>query len=97
MPSPDRRRRSSRAPQYTAASYLAAVRALGTNLRRLRTERSWTLEEAATRCGMAYSVYAPIEYGKVNCTLTTMARLADGYSVPLHELLTPPPPRTRRK
>ena len=59
---------------------------LATNIRRLRTERSWTQEDAARACSISTRIYQRCEAGTVNATLMTLARLASGLDVELCEL-----------
>jgi transcriptional regulator with XRE-family HTH domain len=43
---------------------------------------------------MLFQTYQPIEAGKINVTMTTLARLAEGFEVDIAELLAVP--RRRR-
>ncbi|NOJ94548.1 helix-turn-helix transcriptional regulator [Corallococcus coralloides] len=59
---------------------------LAAAVRRLRQQREWTQEEAAHRCGMTVRVYQRVEGEEVNLTLTTIARIAEGFEVDPVEL-----------
>ncbi|WP_158623554.1 helix-turn-helix domain-containing protein [Corallococcus sp. CA053C] len=59
---------------------------LAAAVRRLRQQRDWTQEEAAHRSGMTVRVYQRVEGEEVNLTLTTIARIAEGFEVDPVEL-----------
>lgn len=84
-----RRRRAERQGQYETEAYRALLRRFAVNLRRLREARAWTQEEAGARCGMVMQMYQRIESASVNVTLTTVARLSDGFGVDAHQLFAP--------
>lgn len=84
---PRRLPKEGRAPQYANPTFVALRGFIAENLRRIRTARGWTQEEAADRCGMVFQTYQPIEAGKVNVTLVTIARLADGLQVTPDDVL----------
>jgi transcriptional regulator with XRE-family HTH domain len=73
--------REKRAPQYESATYKKLVAALAANTERLRQARNWTQEDAAHECAMALQIYQRIETGRTNPTLTTLARLCEGFGV----------------
>ncbi len=102
----------ARAPRGTRASqvarqgsrYLAETRALGARVRELREKRGWTLERAAEAMDLDLKHLQKVEAGKLNVTLVTLVRIAEGFSVPLATLFPPPavdvevlPKRTKRK
>ena len=60
--------------------------ALGKQIRRLRQERDWTLEEAADRADLDWKHLQKVEAGKINVTLVTLDRLACAFKVPVSEL-----------
>jgi transcriptional regulator with XRE-family HTH domain len=62
---------------------------LATSVRRLRSERSWTQEQAAEAAGLNPRHYQKIEEGTVNTTLRTLELLCRGFSVDVVELLKP--------
>jgi transcriptional regulator with XRE-family HTH domain len=61
-------------------------RALARNVRRLREQGGFTLEEVSYRAGMAWRHWQKVEAGEVNATLRTLARLADALGVTVTEL-----------
>ena len=78
---------------HSSASVLFANR-----IRTLRKERRWTQERAAEACGIDYKLYQFYELGiKNNPGLKTLEKIANGFDVPLHELLNPVSPATTRK
>ena len=67
-------------------------------LRQLRTERGWTQEYAAEQCGIGYKLYQLYELGiKQNPGLASLEKLAAGFGLEIHELLTPTLLQNRRK
>jgi transcriptional regulator with XRE-family HTH domain len=52
----------------------------------LRAEKGWTQEEAAHRCGMTTRHLQSVEGEDVNATLTTLARLSEGFEVDVAQL-----------
>jgi len=67
-------------------------------LRQLRKERGWTQERAAEKCGVGYKLYQLYELGiKQNPGLSSLEKLAAGFGLEIHELLTPAHPQNRRK
>jgi transcriptional regulator with XRE-family HTH domain len=56
-------------------------------VRRLRSERSWTLDELAARSGISRRLIVQIEQGQANPSIGTLLRLADAFEVALAELL----------
>ena len=67
-------------------------------IRSLRKNRHWTQEQAAEACGLDYKLYQFYELGiKDNPGLRTLEKLAKGFGIPLHELLTTAPPAKRQK
>jgi transcriptional regulator with XRE-family HTH domain len=61
---------------------------------RLRTERSWTLNELAARSGMSRRLIVQIEQAQANPSIGTLLRLADAFEVTLSELLPEQPTAT---
>lgn len=61
-----------------------------TRLRELRAARGWTQEQAAEVCGISYKLYQLYELGiKTNPGLLTLEKIACGYGIKIHELLSP--------
>jgi transcriptional regulator with XRE-family HTH domain len=48
-----------------------------------------TQEIAASRCGIDYKRYQKIELGRVNVTVRTLVRIADGLGVDFWRLTSP--------
>jgi transcriptional regulator with XRE-family HTH domain len=63
-------------------------------VRRLRSARSWTLNELAARSGISRRLIVQIEQGQANPSIGTLLRLADAFEVVLSELLPEPPTAT---
>ncbi|MEZ5376073.1 MAG: XRE family transcriptional regulator [Acidimicrobiales bacterium] len=64
---------------------------LAESVRRLRSERQWTLDHAAARLGISRRLLAQIEAGEANPSLSTLLAIADGFDLHLSELLAPEP------
>jgi transcriptional regulator with XRE-family HTH domain len=56
-------------------------------VRRLRSARSWTLNELAARSGISRRLIVQIEQAQANPSIGTLLRLADAFEVALSELL----------
>ena len=52
---------------------------LGERVRELRRSRGWTLEEAATRAGLARSTLSKIENGQMSPTYEALKKLPVGW------------------
>jgi transcriptional regulator with XRE-family HTH domain len=63
-------------------------------VRRLRSARSWTLDELAARSGISRRLIVQIEQAQSNPSIGTLLRLADAFEVALSELLPEPPTAT---
>lgn len=63
---------------------------LGTRVRELRKARNWTLEQAATHAGLARSTLSKIENGQMSPTYEALKKLAEGLSISIPQLFTPP-------
>jgi transcriptional regulator with XRE-family HTH domain len=63
-------------------------------VRRLRTTRSWTLDELAARSGLSRRLIVQIEQAQANPSVGTLLRVADAFEVPLSELLPEQPVAT---
>lgn len=63
---------------------------LGRRVRELRKERGWTLEQAAGQAGLARSTLSKIENGQMSPTYEALKKLAEGLSISIPQLFTPP-------
>ena len=63
---------------------------LGMRVRELRKARNWTLEQAAQQAGLARSTLSKIENGQMSPTYEALKKLADGLSISIPQLFTPP-------
>ena len=63
---------------------------LGERVRELRKARNWTLEQAATHTGLARSTFSKIENGQMSPTYEALKKLAEGLSISIPQLFTPP-------
>jgi transcriptional regulator with XRE-family HTH domain len=63
-------------------------------VRRLRSARSWTLNELALRSGISRRLIVQIEQAQANPSIGTLLRLADALEVALGELLPEAPAAT---
>lgn len=60
---------------------------LGKRVKKLRTDRGWSLEELATASGVSRSMLSEIEREKANPTLTVTFRIARAFGLTLQELI----------
>ncbi len=60
---------------------------LGEQVRRLRFEKNYTLEEVALRSGCSLGSLSQLERGKANPSFMTLARIAQALNVPVARLL----------
>jgi transcriptional regulator with XRE-family HTH domain len=63
---------------------------LAVRVRELRKERGWTLEQAAAQAGLARSTLSKIENGQMSPTYEALKKLAEGLSISVPQLFTPP-------
>jgi transcriptional regulator with XRE-family HTH domain len=63
---------------------------LGARVRELRKARNWTLEQAANHAGLARSTLSKIENGQMSPTYEALKKLAEGLSISIPQLFTPP-------
>ncbi|AEI93802.1 HTH-type transcriptional regulator [Roseobacter litoralis Och 149] len=63
---------------------------LGVRVRELRKARAWTLEQAATKAGLARSTLSKIENGQMSPTYDALKKLATGLNISIPQLFTPP-------
>lgn len=64
---------------------------LGARVRELRRARDWTLEQAASRAGLARSTLSKIENGQMSPTYDAVKKLATGLGITVPQLFTPAP------
>ena len=62
-------------------------RSLAEAVRRFRTARAWTLDEAAARSGVSRRLVVQIEQGEANPSIGTLLRLAGAFEVTLTDLV----------
>ena len=86
MPTPSRELPSSEC--RTSDRYQAEAKSLGARVRAARKAKCWTLDQAAEAAGMDYQHIQKIECGKLNVTLVTLVRLAEGFGVELGAFFT---------
>lgn len=65
----------------------ALLRAFGTAVRRLRTQRGWSQEEFADRVGVHRTYMGAIERGERNLSLVNIGRIAAGLQMSLAALM----------
>ncbi|MEK7413536.1 MAG: XRE family transcriptional regulator [Planctomycetota bacterium] len=82
--------RSKRPTQPTNPQEDALTRAVGVNLKRLRSERGWSMDQLAERSQVSKAMLHQIEAGKSVPTIAVVWRLADGLKVPFSDLLSQP-------
>lgn len=63
---------------------------LGQRVRQLRKAKSWTLEQAAQKAGLARSTLSKIENGQMSPTFDAVRKLATGLDITVPQLFTPP-------
>lgn len=63
---------------------------IGVQLKAIRTENKWTLEEASKRTGLARSTLSKIENEQISPTFSVMQKLALGLNIELPQLFTKP-------
>lgn len=67
-------------------------------IKALRKARGWTQEQAAEACGVGYKLYQLYELGiKRNPGLLTLEKIAHGYGLGVHQLLSPKKPGLWKK
>lgn len=63
---------------------------LGQRVRELRKAKDWTLEQAATKAGLARSTLSKIENGQMSPTYDALKKVAVGLEISVPQLFTPP-------
>lgn len=61
--------------------------AVARNLRRLRTDRGWSLDGLARRSTVSKGLLVQIEQGQGNPSLTTLVRLSDAFGITVAQLV----------
>jgi transcriptional regulator with XRE-family HTH domain len=74
-------------PAADASGAAGFARQVAGNLRRLRRERAWSLEELSTRAGVSRAMLSQVETGKTTPTIAVLWKIATGFGVPFTELL----------
>lgn len=69
-----------------SARYQAELRALGLRVRALREAQALTLEAAGEAMDIDATHLQKIEAGRINLTMVTLVRIADGLKVSLRDL-----------
>lgn len=77
-------RRKTRIPETSPE---AINENLGRRVKKLRTDRGWSLEELATASGVSRSMLSEVEREKANPTLTVTFRIARAFGLTLQELI----------
>ena len=70
---------------------VAAPLDLGQRVRDLRRAKGWTLEQAASKGGLARSTLSKIENGQMSPTYEALKKLALGLGISVPQLFTPAP------
>ncbi|MDT8411898.1 MAG: helix-turn-helix transcriptional regulator [Vicingaceae bacterium] len=69
------------------AKYQESLVQLGTNLRRIRKEKGFTMREVAERCGMEENNYGRFEKALTNPTYKSLLQICSVLEVELKDLL----------
>jgi transcriptional regulator with XRE-family HTH domain len=77
--------------------FSAEASALGERVREMREERGWTLERAAEAMNLDLKHLQKVEAGKLNVTLVTLLRIAEGFDEPIAALFAPAKVKRRTK
>ncbi len=78
------------------AATVLLLAVIARNVRRLRTQRRWTLEHAASMAQLDPRHWQKVEAGVVNVTAQTLVRLGAALDRPAFSLLRPAPSLRRR-
>jgi DNA-binding XRE family transcriptional regulator len=81
-------------PTRGQEEYSRAAVPIARAVHRLRTERSWTLDELAARSGISRRLIVQMEQARANPSIGTLLRLADAFEVTLSDLLPEQPAAT---
>lgn len=79
---------AARASQIARQSprFKTEAKQLGLRVRALRQARRWTLEQAAEASNLDLKHFQKVEAGKLNLTLVTLVRIAQGFDEPIASL-----------
>ena len=75
----------------------SAMTTFNDNVRKKLTEKGLTIQDLAEKIGMYREALSKILNCKVDTTLGSAERIADGLEVPLHELITPAKPDGKKQ
>ncbi len=67
------------------------MKKVGNELRKIRTQREFTLDELADRTGVSKLTLGKIERGETNPTLGVMWKITTGLNIPLTKLVSVEP------
>ena len=73
------------------------LRALGANIRELRTASDLTLEDLASEAGLSVTYLGQTERGQRNPSVLVLWRVAEALGITLDQLVAPDPGRRSRR
>ena len=73
-------------PADQSVNQMALEEAIGGNVRQLRQQQGLSVAEMANRIGISKAMLSKIENVQTSCSLSTLARLAEGLDVPVTSL-----------
>lgn len=82
-------------PFITGLSMQEINQYLADTLRQLRHDRSWSLDRAASECGVSKAMLGQIERGESSPTVATLWKIASGFDTSLSSFLEPAPAELR--
>jgi transcriptional regulator with XRE-family HTH domain len=93
---PEAKAKAPRAASLSKAT-VALLRAFGRNVKAARAEAAISQRALAALTGISQHHISEIERGAVNVSISTIAEMSLHLGKTPAELLTPPPPRTRKR
>lgn len=66
-------------------------RYIGQTLKKIRTERGWSLDQTSKQTGVSKAMLGQIERGESSPTVATLWKIAGGFHISLSTLMEPPP------
>ena len=78
---------SAKKPSKAKAAAASINENLGRRVKKLRSDRGWSLEDLATASGVSRSMLSEIEREKANPTLTVTYRIAQAFGLNLQDLI----------